>query len=75
MRWKWEREAVMAVLVEDVELTSRASLRILGESGRKERDEGLRAVATRRWPLEMTSEARALPMPEEHPVTFLRGPS
>lgn len=38
----------MAVSMEGIEVTSRGSLRMLGVSGRSEREAGFRAVATMR---------------------------
>ena len=50
MRPKCATVAAMAAPMEAEEVTSRASLRVLGLEGRNERtDEPLRAVATRRW--------------------------
>ena len=62
-------------VTELAEVTSRASLRMLGfVSGRYERLDGLRAVAIRRWSgLLATKVARARPMPDEQPVTIETG--
>ena len=74
-RWKslpkCSAAAAKAALTELAEVTSRASLRMLGfASGRYERLDGLRAVAIRRWSgLLATKVARARPMPVEQPVT------
>lgn len=71
MCWKVERLVDRAAAMEDGDVTSRGRARIRGESGRYEREEGLRAVAMMEWVVVLKiSRARDFPMPDEEPVTL-----
>lgn len=70
MRAKRVRVESSAAWMEVSDVTSRASLSTFGLSGREERVEGLRAVATTREVVcSIRYSQRAYPIPEEHPVT------